>query len=77
MTGTERKTEQHLARAHDSAWNAGRFDVCVWVIAALNTLPRYLVRPVPDNRNEDERDLAEEVDAAGLTMRNLINNTCK
>jgi hypothetical protein len=56
MTSKERRIERLLAQAHDAAWAAGRFDVCTPIVAAINVLRRLSPRPLPDSRNELERD---------------------
>jgi hypothetical protein len=60
-----KQIERLLATAHQICWDLGRHDVCTPMISALNCLRRLSPRPLPDNRDEHERDLDEEAVANG------------
>lgn len=71
MTGSEKKIDRLLTQAHQLAWQAGRYDMTVQIIKAITMLRGITPRPLPDNRSDDELDLAEEAFAQGVDVREI------
>jgi hypothetical protein len=71
MTPREAEIENLLSAPHQIAWDIGRHDPMVLLIRSINLLRGYVVRPVPDTRDDDELDRAEEALAHGVSVRDL------
>jgi hypothetical protein len=73
MTDAEFAIEKYLARAASRAWQIGRLDVHTQIIRRINCLRRYALPTLPDHRDDDQFDRAEQAFVHGVTVRELNN----